>query len=1080
MAENIIDFITRKEGFRSEPYWDNAQWSIGFGSYAGSRDPKVKPNISVTREQAYSLFQQQIGEYRDQVDKYNTRYNWTPYERDALTSFAYNIGSIDQLTANGTRSKAEIAAKMLEYNKETKGGAKVFSQGLFDRRKEEQAIFLGGGSLENIDIESLQQAGGTSVDVTGDGVPDITLPGGEPGPSMGSTGGCTSKYSENVLNRYDSYTYQWTIHIVHPLKAHEDPASLTESDNTIIISQTGVDDEVSIQTVIQDMALSFAKENRNAVANNFAVTFLEPGGFTMFNRIVYAAQQLGIENHLDACYILKLELIGWQGERSSTVGPYYWTTRLIGLTFDFRDGASTYYGNFVETKEDAFNRLELHLKNDMKVENVRTFGEFLEEFQKEYNEQLEEQLKRNIGQVERDKYILTTKEEWASWEFDQVDTAALQESRRISVTGDGNLSFSFRQGTAINAAMAVALFQTKNFKKVLTDKGQFIKSDPDEGEADPVKIAELTKWVKFKTDIKYYMYDAVAKRYAKEITYSADSIIAQQAVHDPVSFIKLHQSAQNQKDRLRNIFDRGLLKKRFDYTFTGLNTEVLDLDVKLDTAFYAIQALNSGALKGTTDLFTGSSFDGQGRTNIQKNESTKLINKRDALSRERNAINKELETSFGEPSGPDDVIKQQNIIREKQARLDEIAQEIRELAPLIAAADAAYEAALEAQRQGYSGRSVNMPTALNKYITQSDLYGGNNQRLRESLPHTFDYAPVNALANGGPEQKNDDIGSSMLGAMELNLNALGDLMQQQMFIRGDPYWLGEQGGGAGYETGGISYFLNLNFPTYPNDASGLIESLSSDESTGQFTITGVYTVVQVQARYENGEFTMLLNSFRDTNTNSNLLYDDLMRGCVAGISGQQPGANPQQPENQTDNEGSSQDGANGGDRGDSDITPRPGNDNSGNHKLATDLDPALFDLLTKTANETGVTVQTTSGVRTSGNTKSGRHTHGNASDTALFMNGRQLSVSNPADRAVIAQFSQNFYNNARSQGFSPSIGWADHTAPVSQWYMSGNVGHFDIASGRNNRPDGDPISGTFWGNNESGNGAPSWLKNIYR
>ena len=1072
---DIIDFIAEREGFDPVPRWDEKQWTIGHGSYAGSRDRNNPPNISVTREQARIMLESQIKPYLDNVNSFNSRYNWTPNERDALTSFAYNIGSIDELTQNGTRSKAEIAAMMLQYNKA--GGS--FNRGLYDRRKLEQSIFLGGGSLEDVDIEAITRGLG-SVDPVGTGTVEdpSAVPGGEPIPF--GTGGCVSNYSENILNRYDSYTYQWTMYMVHPLKASNDVVELTEGSDTIIISQTGVDDEVSIQNVQQDLVLSFAEENRNAVANRFAMTFLEPGGFTLFNRIVYAAQQLGIENHLDACYILKLEFKGWQNDRVSTIGPYYYTTRLVGLTFDFKDGASTYYGDFIETKEDAFNRLELHLKTDMKISNVDTFGKFLEVFQEEYNKQLDEQLKRNIGQIERDRYIFTTQEEWSSWEFDQIDTKALQETRRISVTGDGKLDFSFKSGTAINAAIAVALFQTKKFKQVWTDAGDFIKSDPDEGEADPKKIAELTRWVKFKTDVKYYMYDYVAKRYCKEITYSADKVLAQALVHDPISYLKLNRSEQTQKDRLRNIFNKGLLKKRFDYTFTGLNTEVLDLEVKLDTAYYAIQALNSGALKSVTDLFAGSSHDGQKNTNFEKNQSTKLQQQRDALTSERDKIKSELETRLLEESGPDSIIKNSQLKKEYQARLDQIAEEIRELAPLINAADAAYESALEAQRQGYTGKSVSLPTASQKYITQSDLYTGNNKTAVDPLPKTFDYAPVNALANGGPEQKNDDIGSSMLGAMELNLNAIGDLMTQQMFVRGDPYWLGEQSGGAGYETGGISYFLNLNFPTYPNESSGLIESLSSREGTGQFTITGVYTVLQVQARYDSGEFTMLLQSYRDTNTNSNLLYEDLLKGCVSGVSGRQPGLNPQQQQNQTNNDGSSQEGATGGDKANSNINPLNGNDFSGIHRLGSGLDPALTSLLTQTANQTGVTLQTTSGLRTSGNTRSGRHTHGNASDTALFMNGRQLSVANPADRAVIAKFSQNFYNNARSQGYNPSIGWADHTGPVSEWYMSGNVGHFDIASGRNNRPDGGGIAGTFWGNNESGNGAPSWLRNIYR
>lgn len=70
--------------------------------------------------------------------KYDKKYNWNQNEIDALVSFAYNIGSIDGLTANGTRSRATIAAKILEYNK---AAGKVY-RGLTRRRKAERKLFL--------------------------------------------------------------------------------------------------------------------------------------------------------------------------------------------------------------------------------------------------------------------------------------------------------------------------------------------------------------------------------------------------------------------------------------------------------------------------------------------------------------------------------------------------------------------------------------------------------------------------------------------------------------------------------------------------------------------------------------------------------------------------------------------------------------------------------------------------------------------------------------------------------------------------------------------------------------------------
>lgn len=78
------------------------------------------------------------------VDKYDSKYHWTDNEASALCSFAYNIGNIDGLTSNGTRSRATIAEKFLAYNK---AGGKVLA-GLTTRRNKEKTLFLKGSVPE--------------------------------------------------------------------------------------------------------------------------------------------------------------------------------------------------------------------------------------------------------------------------------------------------------------------------------------------------------------------------------------------------------------------------------------------------------------------------------------------------------------------------------------------------------------------------------------------------------------------------------------------------------------------------------------------------------------------------------------------------------------------------------------------------------------------------------------------------------------------------------------------------------------------------------------------------------------------
>lgn len=149
--EGYGEKVDPSQGNRSNvrPYWDVAQWSIGYGSYAGSRNRSQRPDVEWTPRQAEAQLIAQLRPYRANVEQINRRgsYQWSSEQLDALTSFAYNIGSINQLTNSGRRSNREIADKMLEYNKA--GGRAL--EGLTNRRRIERQKFLNGMASGRLD-----------------------------------------------------------------------------------------------------------------------------------------------------------------------------------------------------------------------------------------------------------------------------------------------------------------------------------------------------------------------------------------------------------------------------------------------------------------------------------------------------------------------------------------------------------------------------------------------------------------------------------------------------------------------------------------------------------------------------------------------------------------------------------------------------------------------------------------------------------------------------------------------------------------------------------------------------------------
>ena len=142
-SENGIALIKRFEGCGLAAYRDCVGvWTIGWGITNADRaitGKSIKKGMVISKSTADAWLRKSLRQkYEPKVTKYADQYHWNQNQFDALVSFAYNIGSIDQLTANGKRTIKQIANAMLLYDHA--GGRRV--KGLTERRRAEQRLFL--------------------------------------------------------------------------------------------------------------------------------------------------------------------------------------------------------------------------------------------------------------------------------------------------------------------------------------------------------------------------------------------------------------------------------------------------------------------------------------------------------------------------------------------------------------------------------------------------------------------------------------------------------------------------------------------------------------------------------------------------------------------------------------------------------------------------------------------------------------------------------------------------------------------------------------------------------------------------
>jgi len=1004
---------------------------------------------------------------------------WAPPSENNTNSYVNQVASamgVDPNASIDLRSDPALTQRMLNAMIRVEGGAEASS---YFNSHVASGIAMANGTTPpdaapttTTDAETAASiAENPTGDADGDGVPNAedATPAGEP-PAPGSDGvgsGGTPFYLDNMLNRFDNYTYRWAIHMVHP--SEKDAFEDNIPNRVITLADSGVESEINITNVDQNLALTFNQPNRNAVANQFIFELSEPGGATLFNRILLGARLLGIENHLQASYLLELKFVGYNPDgsvNSNIIGPFYYNCTMASLTFDYKDGGTSYKAELIETDLHAYERLHLHLPQDIQV-SASTFGQFLEEFEREINEKERERIERSPGQLFPTEYTLTTDSEaseWTSWGFEAVTGEQLEQTSGISVSGSGSLNFELNQGTSVVAAIATALYQTTNFQRFPIFNGGFGKDNPRDGEVKAESLAQLITWMKLNTSTAFGPYDPMARHYQKKLTYTVGKYITPEIVHDPGSYFDSINSTDTQRERLRTIVREGLIRKRFDYTYTGTNTEVIDLDITLNNAYYQLQALNHGFVQQRDQFFAGAGAATQ-QAARDRGTHLELRNRLETLQREQTELQESLRGLT--------PTEQNNQGRASVERLAALESEIQETRQQADRAEQVASASLDSALTNNAGR---LSPVARRYITQSDVVSSASvdRASGRDMPLSFYQSAVNSNATAGPD-KGDNPGVVMLGAVEINLNTLGDLVEQNIVVRGDPYWLGRPRGaqtqgefaGANYERGGLNYFLYLNFPTYPNPESGLMEVAEQD-----FSIMGLYRVYAVQASYRDGQFIMTLSSFRDMATNVGLVAQELISGVIdTGVANQLPGIN-QQGEGDGGAPGEETPRTPGPELGDLRTGTGSGNvtQGQGGTIRPDPVNPRLLDILSRAGSAAGVDVTVSSGGQASQavGTGSTRHNHGYAADVSIQSGGRTLSLNNPADVPII----QNFMREARAAG-ATGLG-------AGNGYMGNNHYHIDIAASVGQGPAAywggprDPRTGTFISAN-----APRWLGQIW-
>jgi hypothetical protein len=610
---------------------------------------------------------------------------------------------------------------------------------------------------------------------------------------------------------------------------------------------------------------------REGFGNRFTMTISEPNGVSLLNTIVVAARKIGIQNHLHAGYLLAIDFHGRMrdGLPRKFNQSFYYPVVIKTLDFKVDGGGAVYNLEMVENSATGYRYLNNVIHEQIVVE-AETVGEFVTEFEKKFNQSITNAWLSNpnagtMRDVYRFEFDETT-EAWKNWRFQVLDAPFEAAGTNFTSRPDDNpkLQVSANNGSNITSIFGQVLQLTAEYKNILVKQDDAMASAKGmrNSPSEPTNktLDSFPTFFKMITNVEYGQFDFLRGEYQKIITYRLKAYVVTDEIIDATAYQTSITNTGVQGRRVENLIANGFLRKRYDYYYTGKNTEVLEFDLKFDYAYYYVVPYGDGY--------------------------------------------------FGDP-----LVQSPQYIKDRTevvARLQEVATARQGLA------SAAQQLQTAQANPGEGSLSIrnsfinfdlastnfnNVVSATTSFLQEKFELSPND--INYYLRFVQDVVPDDDMLSSDNDQRS---GNLKFGAVKMNLENSADLVKIELGIRGDPYWMGVPNSLANvqrnvdeladFEAGSQNFFLNVNLPTSDEDDNG------RRKPSPDYQLSGVYAVRTVINRFSNGQFTQYLSAVRDLATNTSTVYASLAgdtsvaRG-VATAGNRGPAVNPAQAQEDT-------------------------------------------------------------------------------------------------------------------------------------------------------------------------------------
>lgn len=339
----------------------------------------------------------------------------------------------------------------------------------------------------------------------------------------------------------------------------------------------------------------------------------EPMGFTFFDYIRAAAFEVGCDNHLDARFLLEIEILAEDFISETGMNSpfkYIWPIMLVStdVKSSVSEKGSEYVLKFIHANHHSQTDLVQPIKDTTKIQagNVKTFFEQLsiELENKEYKYAEARQkagTRGNPGGAHpaesdpfHDEYHFLVQPDIENFTFTSKGKAdpAVKESFNWFGLGKQKWDITARPGTTIISWINRVLMSTKEVSDLLPGKKEGQKQGASGSSEANKKIIEDNmgkpyQFFRVETYTVNKNFDYIRGRYAVKhifLIFLADQPNMYQ-YPDELDLLNRQSSKDKVLSKLRYYIQEGLLRKVYYHNYTGLNSDIIKVDLQFNQSY---------------------------------------------------------------------------------------------------------------------------------------------------------------------------------------------------------------------------------------------------------------------------------------------------------------------------------------------------------------------------------------------------------------------------------------------------------------------------------------------------------------